>query len=76
MSRSEIIDWKKLWEAVKRRYIVKRSKCSICGRYAETVLIGGLRVCGSNKCFRRLIALLAEDIVAWHNVLHQSEGEK
>jgi len=70
MSRSEIIDWKKLGEAVKRQYIVKWDKCDVCGRYAETVLVGGLRVCGSNKCFLKLIMLLTGNIKRWYDAFH------
>ena len=65
MSESETVHWKELDKAIKRRYIVKWDKCAICGRYAETVLIGGFRICGSNECFAKFITLLAEDIRRW-----------
>jgi len=55
----------KIEEVVKRRYIVKWDKCAVCGCWGQTVLIGGFRICGSNRCFVKLITLLAGDIKRW-----------
>jgi len=65
MSESEAVNWEKLGEAIKRRYIVEWARCNFCGRYTYTVHIGDIHICGSNKCLAKFIGLLAGALKRW-----------